>query len=248
MREAGKRVVTQLQSSHPNFLTDELEALSNPDERFPTDIWSPTTISTSSEPIADEDISGLEQHYKSTSASSLTALKRTSIPCISSSATRRSSQPNQTYPLPTSSSSSFCSSITALSQPASPRIRSIPRVGGVGPASAGPAIGSGSFALDHFNVGTAAGVYQRSISIIAQLEKSKGLLKMADDQSGNRPLTILHFNDVYNVEPISEQEPVGGAARFCTALKQHQADNPLILFSGDIFSPSMCKPLSIDRL
>ena len=50
-------------------------------------------------------------------------------------------------------------------------------------------------------------------------------------------LTVLHFNDVYNVEG-GQQEPVGGAARFCTALKSLAHLHPLILFSGDIFAPS----------
>ncbi|XP_076354101.1 mannosylglucosyl-3-phosphoglycerate phosphatase-like isoform X2 [Tachypleus tridentatus] len=51
-------------------------------------------------------------------------------------------------------------------------------------------------------------------------------------------VTILHFNDCYNVEP-QPQEPVGGAARFCTALKSFSDLEPMILFSGDIFAPSI---------
>lgn len=54
-------------------------------------------------------------------------------------------------------------------------------------------------------------------------------------------LTIIHFNDIYNVEPNSSREPIGGAARFLTAIKTFAHRNPLILFSGDAFSPSMCK-------
>ena len=54
-----------------------------------------------------------------------------------------------------------------------------------------------------------------------------------------RTLTILHFNDSYNIEP-SPAEPVGGAARFATALKSFEKENPIILFSGDLFSPSNC--------
>ncbi|XP_039298682.1 trifunctional nucleotide phosphoesterase protein YfkN isoform X3 [Nilaparvata lugens] len=51
-------------------------------------------------------------------------------------------------------------------------------------------------------------------------------------------LTILHFNDVYNVQPQRE-EPEGGAARFVAAIKAHAHLDPLVLFSGDVFSPSM---------
>lgn len=50
-------------------------------------------------------------------------------------------------------------------------------------------------------------------------------------------VTILHFNDCYNIEP-QDSEPVGGAARFRTVLKSFEASEPLVLFSGDIVSPS----------
>lgn len=50
---------------------------------------------------------------------------------------------------------------------------------------------------------------------------------------------ILHFNDCYNVDPRQGREPVGGAARFCTAMKSLSHLNPLILFSGDLLAPSI---------
>ena len=52
-----------------------------------------------------------------------------------------------------------------------------------------------------------------------------------------RPLTIVHFNDVYNIEE-REKEPVGGAARFKTRLDCLRELHPLVLFSGDALSPS----------
>lgn len=54
-------------------------------------------------------------------------------------------------------------------------------------------------------------------------------------------ITILHYNDVYNVDATSTREPIGGAARFLTAVKSFSHLDPLILFSGDAFSPSMRK-------
>ena len=54
-------------------------------------------------------------------------------------------------------------------------------------------------------------------------------------------LTLLHFNDVYNVESRDKVEPVGGAARMRTAFKKYTDRNPLVLFSGDCFAPSICK-------
>ena len=53
-------------------------------------------------------------------------------------------------------------------------------------------------------------------------------------------LTLLHFNDVYNIEP-REKEPVGGAARFATKLASFKRLNPLVVFSGDCLNPSMSK-------
>ena len=50
-------------------------------------------------------------------------------------------------------------------------------------------------------------------------------------------ITIIHFNDVYNITPY-DKDPVGGAARFVAAIKQRY-ENPLVLFSGDAFSPSI---------
>ena len=50
-------------------------------------------------------------------------------------------------------------------------------------------------------------------------------------------ITIIHFNDVYNIEP-RDKEPVGGAARFKTKTKELAWKNPLVLFSGDALSPS----------
>lgn len=50
-------------------------------------------------------------------------------------------------------------------------------------------------------------------------------------------LTILHFNDVYNIEG-RDKEPVGGAARFKRCLDKFSHLHPLTLFSGDALSPS----------
>eukprot|EP00095_Tigriopus_kingsejongensis_P003160 maker-scaffold791_size96783-snap-gene-0.28 protein:Tk03160 transcript:maker-scaffold791_size96783-snap-gene-0.28-mRNA-1 annotation:"5 -nucleotidase" len=56
-------------------------------------------------------------------------------------------------------------------------------------------------------------------------------------------ITIIHYNDVYNVE-ARDQEPVGGAARFCTAVKKFEEKAPLVLFSGDIFAPSIMSTMT----
>lgn len=68
----------------------------------------------------------------------------------------------------------------------------------------------------------------------AQKEKCAAETKTA---SKSKELTILHFNDVYNIES-REKEPVGGAARFATKLASFRHLNPLIVFSGDCLNPS----------
>ena len=61
---------------------------------------------------------------------------------------------------------------------------------------------------------------------------------------GDSRILILHFNDVYNIEP-REKEPVGGAARFASKIATFKSRNPLILFSGDALNPSMSKSHNI---
>lgn len=52
--------------------------------------------------------------------------------------------------------------------------------------------------------------------------------------------SLLHFNDVYNVEE-RKAEPVGGASRFCTLVKQLRAQHEgmKVFFGGDSLSPSL---------
>lgn len=58
-------------------------------------------------------------------------------------------------------------------------------------------------------------------------------------------LRILHYNDVYHVDP-SSAEPVGGISRFMTLVHEYRdaprfAGQPELipLFSGDSFNPSV---------
>lgn len=64
-------------------------------------------------------------------------------------------------------------------------------------------------------------------------------------ESSPPDLRILHYNDVYHIDP-SSAEPVGGAARFITVCNEYRdserfAGQPelLTLFSGDAFNPSL---------
>lgn len=62
-------------------------------------------------------------------------------------------------------------------------------------------------------------------------------------------LHIFHFNDVYNFEPAYEEEPIGGAARFCSYLQSLREKlgsevKPLILFSGDFVGPSLMSSMT----
>ena len=57
-----------------------------------------------------------------------------------------------------------------------------------------------------------------------------------DDKTTTQKLTILHFNDVYEIQS-RKQEPVGGVARFIQRLKA--VPEGLVLFSGDALAPSI---------
>jgi hypothetical protein len=56
---------------------------------------------------------------------------------------------------------------------------------------------------------------------------------------------LLHYNDVYHLDP-SSAEPAGGVARFVTVCKEYREaerfrGQPALvtLFSGDVFNPSL---------
>lgn len=61
-----------------------------------------------------------------------------------------------------------------------------------------------------------------------------------EEKIPSNSLTILHFNDVYNIEP-RDKEPVGGAARFAHKLAGFKHLKPFTVFSGDALNPSMSK-------
>jgi len=74
----------------------------------------------------------------------------------------------------------------------------------------------------------------KSTAHLAALEKELN----TDDEASKPDLVILHFNDVYHIQATRTTNPVGGADRFYTCVKNQLHDQPLILFSGDAFSPS----------
>ena len=83
----------------------------------------------------------------------------------------------------------------------------------------------------------------RAETITLVIIRAVRALDMSDKMIGDNDdiMTQVHFNDVYNVESRGV-EPVGGAARFLTAVRSATSDTePLILFSGDIFAPSISK-------
>ena len=81
------------------------------------------------------------------------------------------------------------------------------------------------------------GVREWFFPAIAGVERKVAPSALASGAKAGK-LTILHFNDVYEVGE-GKQEPVGGAARFNTALQAYAAEDPLVLFSGDAWNPSL---------
>ena len=64
----------------------------------------------------------------------------------------------------------------------------------------------------------------------------------------DQKVEILHFNDVYNIDgkiddhPVNDfQEIMAGADRFRTAFDMYKSSEKLVIFSGDLFFPSISK-------
>ena len=65
------------------------------------------------------------------------------------------------------------------------------------------------------------------------------------DSNAKKVINIVHFNDVYNINPIIKKDGdgnitkvSGGASRFKSVLNTLAPFNPIVLFSGDFLSPS----------
>jgi 5'-nucleotidase len=65
-------------------------------------------------------------------------------------------------------------------------------------------------------------------------------------------LLLIHYNDVYNVEPLNakpgSKDLIAGATRFAGKLKSFSSENPLVLFSGDAFNPSSSESHECGRI
>ena len=92
-------------------------------------------------------------------------------------------------------------------------------------------------------------VPEKQTGVVSEITTSDSVNRTAEERNSyvetktetkSTQMTILHFNDVYNIEP-REKEPVGGAARFATKLASFKHLNPLIVFSGDCLNPSTSK-------
>jgi 5'-nucleotidase len=67
-------------------------------------------------------------------------------------------------------------------------------------------------------------------------------------------IRLLHYNDVYHLDP-SSAEPQGGVARFVSAYQQYRDDKRfngqpelINLFSGDVFNPSLESSITKGKL
>jgi len=80
--------------------------------------------------------------------------------------------------------------------------------------------------------------------LIDKVDNAPSRLSSGDEEEGKSSgqvgpeVLILHFGDVYHIDQRA-REPVGGAARFVTTVKHFADRNPLVLFSGSAFNPSL---------
>ncbi|KAL4808064.1 hypothetical protein BDV18DRAFT_151277 [Aspergillus unguis] len=83
------------------------------------------------------------------------------------------------------------------------------------------------------------------ISSMSPLESDGSSSTYSSERTGVPDLRLIHYNDVYHVEPGSA-EPVGGAPRFQSVINYYRSHPsfegqpaPLTFFSGDAFNPSL---------
>mmetsp|Transcript_141091 Transcript_141091/g.367249 ORF Transcript_141091/g.367249 Transcript_141091/m.367249 type:complete len:1799 (+) Transcript_141091:59-5455(+) len=84
-------------------------------------------------------------------------------------------------------------------------------------------------------------------------QKQDSSSQQQQQQQPPKRMTIIHFNDVYNVEP-RVKEPVGGLARFVTRIRELKQESvsrgeeeAVVLFSGDAFNPSLTSTTTMGK-
>ena len=92
--------------------------------------------------------------------------------------------------------------------------------------------------------------FEEDLPVLAMPERTKpppdeSVTYSSGTHEGPPDLRILHYNDVYHVDS-SSAEPVGGVARFMTLIEHYRdrekfsgQPDPITLFSGDAFNPSL---------
>ncbi len=96
------------------------------------------------------------------------------------------------------------------------------------------------------NIGAKKRAGARRGSSVSLSDWSPDADKASSSSSANvaDSVTLIHFNDVYNIEQRPNgKEPIGGAARFKTRVDSLRDLEPLILFSGDALNPSNSQSL-----
>lgn len=83
---------------------------------------------------------------------------------------------------------------------------------------------------------------QSSASSTVESQQAERALSSSLESEMANILSIVHFNDVYELqERANNKEPIGGAARFKTKVDSLRGLNPLVVFSGDCLNPSRRK-------
>ena len=67
--------------------------------------------------------------------------------------------------------------------------------------------------------------------------------KVKKDIKDTKPLiSIIHFNDAYEIRENKNEDLVGGVPRFLGQINQlKKSQDALVFFSGDLYSPNKCK-------
>ena len=89
-------------------------------------------------------------------------------------------------------------------------------------------------------------VMMRVVGVVSKCDEDE--VKEGEQRMKAAEIRILHFNDVYAIN--NEEGKPGGAARFASVLRERASAScdgdgavttgeALVLFSGDVFSPSL---------
>ena len=93
-------------------------------------------------------------------------------------------------------------------------------------------------------------VLSDAVNLAIKVKPANAVQFIGNELLKTKKVHVVHFNDVYNMLPMSDDDPIGGVTRFAAVLKKLKAqiaakgEQLITVFAGDFVAPSLMSTIS----